>query len=356
MVVGHRGKTCSKDQNSYALALTKAFQALLAAPSSGNDFVDNQRNASAALVTTMCKAALLNESFALPLFQKYQDILQQHDDLQKTKADASEVINHTSFCKLREEIAIDWIVDRSDITAKEIADAAKINPDAIPQLLEHGHQLRPGLKVTDRCKVSKVMVGVMTLCNTAHRNPLANIYARGVFSKVSKKLDWTSGSYVLTWTRNVLTEIEFRNGDSVDVSGENIRDDWDVIRGWSDMRAALHKANRKDQDLHSFFKSSCTGPHEPGYSRISGPTCKEFKAIEDKAFTEWEQAKSNVGGAIGTTEVVTATTELRTHRKEAKSVCLATARAAGKRALAARTAESIVVSKKNRFVGPIQVG
>ena len=302
------------------------------------------------LVSIMVKACLLQEHTTLPLYNKFQSIQEEVQVLERTGSKIEDVVAISNFCKLPDEnMSIDWLSARSDLLVEDIQQMALVNPDYIAQLMEAEHQLKPSLKVTDRLKIYDVTKNFMTECADKHGNFLKTFKRQGGFDPLTGTLDWTHGVYTVTWKDGFADTITWRGQESVNVFSEKISAEFDLVRNFSDMRCAFHKAGRKDQELHQFFAQGTNGPHGHDYLKMPSSKCKAFQDLEAKAYNSWIVAKKAAEQATQISpQAKKAAAAVKEVRSKERAEIMGKAREAAKHKLEERTRMATVVSKRQK--------
>lgn len=111
-------------------------------------------------------------------------------------------------------------------------------------------------------------------------------------------IDWRNDCYKLTFAKERLTKITFRNGDEVTVT-EHITTDYNLVQNWSDWRAALRKPPFPELKLHLLFMEAKSGPYR--YPKPLTAKSKEYKVAVDNMHAKWEDdmEKAGMGGHLG---------------------------------------------------------
>lgn len=110
----------------------------------GNTKKDSDAQAKHGLLLKLIEQCLEDPSYILPLYQAYQEHEKKLAQDRAVNASYTEKFREIStLARLDEGFLINYLVTRSDLTAKDLAGAARHNSESLLEFLEYDTQLPP---------------------------------------------------------------------------------------------------------------------------------------------------------------------------------------------------------------------
>mmetsp|Transcript_170336 Transcript_170336/g.540989 ORF Transcript_170336/g.540989 Transcript_170336/m.540989 type:complete len:351 (-) Transcript_170336:85-1137(-) len=263
-------------------------------PPTGNVEKDSDSTAKHNILKNMIRGCLRDQSFILPMLSAYEEHEKKIIQDRAISAKRDEKFQRTStFGKLDESFAITFVVQRSDLTSKDLSEAVKHDPETLVELVEFETQLAPSIKMLDKLQVIEVCPPFMAARGDANGVPLRDFKHSGGLLP-SGQVNWRRGAYTLIFTDKKLTALTFRNGDQVVVGGESgVNDDWVLIRNCSDWRCAMERKPFPEIKLPLFFEKDKTGPYR--LAKHLSTRAREYSQAVDAAYNAWDAAQKANG-------------------------------------------------------------
>lgn len=234
----------------------------------------------------------------MPLYLQYQKRLKHEHEESEQEARGGELFDK-AFSNLRaieEEWLMNWLVTRSKntVTVEKLVKAKKVDMDAIFQLASYALQLPMTIKMPDVLRVKDIAFRAFNSRAHAVGDRLLALGQKPGLFMSNGQIKWALGCYSFTKTENKFVEVVHQNGDRIDISSENISDEYVLEHNWSDWEAQLKRGRFPGLKLNLFFEGTGTGPYR--WPQLTNKGKEWGKHCEDIA-SAWqdERAKLTLG-------------------------------------------------------------
>jgi hypothetical protein len=235
--------------------------------------------------------------------------------------------------------ALSKVMDLGDADWKK----ALATPGVIEEFAEGCFQVSPSLKMLKELQIKGAMSNFLLRRHEQCGRPMCNFKQDGGLTVTGVTYKDLSYTPKYDDTTGQMTELKFRNGDTVNVSAM-LRKSLPLRYNFSDWRAQIMQPPFEPVKLHVLFKAQGTGPYkDPANCELS----VKGKLYKDSACKALETFKIDQAAAKGINVAVSAVVAVKEVRKNAESTLkklkMSEARAKGMEALKRKRAQSDVI-------------
>lgn len=238
----------------------------------------------------------------------------------------------TSMSSLEDDFKIQWITATSDLSAKDIINAMRVDPQSLDKLLFFALQLPPKARLPSCLITKEVMKLWWDKRHLACGSRLSKFKAQGGVSKGGAFDFGRNGSYTLSFTKTgELDSIRHWSGAIVQVDSIcGVTNKWNLVGNFDDFGSHVIVGKMPPVKLATFFENS-EGPHSVT-NYVGKPKVLVSEATE--VFTRWESEKR--AGLASVTPSDQIRQALDDHKKAKAQACMERARKAACEAVKAK--------------------